>query len=231
MAPPMLGNSPQHGRDLTAAAVMLALCAAAILDLATATSLSLTDKAPSFWVVLFGLADAYASPVALGTVFLAGILWMARSPKAFIFIFDVTLWLSMIALLVNVVGLIVCLFDKQDNPEFLLLSAGLVYLENIAVFAAYYWRFDHPHQKRIATGEQTHPGVVFPQNTLAFKTLHGWNPGFIDYLFLSFNTSSTFGPTLPIPLRGAIQFGMMLQVAFAMAVLVMIAARAIGMIS
>ena len=55
--------------------------------------------------------------------------------------------------------------------------------------------------------------------------------GIVDYLFLSFNTASTFGPTLPVPLRAPVQLGMMLQVLIAMAVLVMLAARAIGLIS
>ena len=52
----------------------------------------------------------------------------------------------------------------------------------------------------------------------------------VDYLFLAFNTSSTFGPTLPVPLRSSIQVGMMIQVLVAMGVLIMLAARAIGMI-
>ena len=65
---------------------------------------------------------------------------------------------------------------------------------------------------------------------MQMKSLAGWRPAVIDYVFLSFNTSSTFGPTLPVPLRGSIQLGMMLQVAVAMTVLVMLAARAIGLI-
>jgi hypothetical protein len=52
----------------------------------------------------------------------------------------------------------------------------------------------------------------------------------MDYFFLSFNTSSTFGPTIPVPLRASIQLGMMLQVTIAMTVLLMLAARAVGMI-
>ena len=113
---------------------------------------------------------------------------------------------------------------------FLLLSAAFVYVQNIAVFVAFYWRFYHPCQQRVADGEQTHPGILFPHSTMQMKSLEGWRPAVIDYAFLSFNTSSTFGPTLPVPLRGSIQLGMMLQVAVAMTVLVMLAARAIGLI-
>jgi hypothetical protein len=222
---------PPICRDRTAIAALLTLGAASLLDVATSTSLSLTDRAPSLPVVMFRLADAYASPVALVTTLIAALFWLWRRPRLFKLGFDLTLLLAIIALLDNLVGLIVCLFDKSDDPGYLLLSACLVYLENIAAFAAFYWRFDHDFQRRIAGGEETHPGIVFPHNSMSFKTLHHWRPSIVDYLFLSFNTSSTFGPTLPIPLRGSIQMGMMLQVAIAMAVLVMLAARAIGLIT
>ncbi|MCE9620010.1 MAG: hypothetical protein K8R92_08870 [Planctomycetes bacterium] len=218
-------------RNPTAAAALLAVGVASLLDLATSTSLSLTDQSPSFYVLMFRFADDYSSPVALASAAVAGLLWVIRSPRVFRYFFDLALWMAMIALLDNLVGLIVSLFDKQDNPKFLLLSASLVYLENIAVFTAYYWRFDHIHHRELAPGETCHPGIVFPHHTMTFKTLRGWRPKIVDYLFLSFNTSSTFGPTLPIPLRGSIQLGMMLQVTIAMAVLVMLAARAIGLIS
>lgn len=214
----------------TIGAVLGSLAVASLLDMATSESLSLTDHAPSAAVIMFRAADTYASPLALLTGIMALMLWWQRAYRSLRLVFDVTLALAIIALLDNVVGLIVCLFDKQDNPGFLLLSSSLVYLENIAVFAAFYWRFDHAHQHRVAAGEATHPGILFPHNTMSFKSLQGWCPGFVDYLFLSFNTSSTFGPTLPVPLRGPIQIGMMVQVMIAMAVLVMLAARAIGLI-
>ena len=105
-----------------------------------------------------------------------------------------------------------------------------MYLENIAFFTVFYWHFDHPLQIRIAAGEKIHPEIVFPQYGSPFESLANWKPSYLDYLFLSFNTSSTFGPTHPIPLRGTVQVGMMLQVSIAMAILIMLAARAIGLI-
>jgi hypothetical protein len=228
-------NTPRHMHDeprcTTHGALVLTLAVAALLDMGTSTALGLTDHAPSVPVIMFRVVDAYASPATLIASLIAGMLWLRKGEKAGQLFFSVTLALAMLALLDNVVGLIVSLFDKQDHPADLLLSASLVYFESIAVFAAYYWKFDHPYQVRIAAGENIHPGIVFPHNTCAFDSLTGWQPTFMDYAFLSFNTASTFGPTLPIPLRNPIQIGMMLQVAIAMAVLIMLAARAIGLIS
>jgi hypothetical protein len=231
MTSPTHSDSHDETRCATTGAIVATLGVAACFDIATSTALSLTDHQPSLSVVMFRVADAYASPIALLTTLITAFFWLIKSQKSFKLFFNITLWLSMIALLDNLVGLIVCLFDKQDNPEYLLLSACLVYLENVAVFAAYYWRFDHPLQIRIAAGEKINPGIVFPQNTYGFQSLVGWRPKYVDYLFLSFNTASTFGPTLPIPLRNPIQIGMMLQVTIAMAVLIMLAARAIGLIN
>ena len=211
-------------------AIVATLGVAALLDIATAETLSLTDHAPSLGVVIFRLIDSYASPVALASTLLAWIFWILRSQIHFKFFFKMTMGLSLIALLDNLLGLIICLFDKQDSPGFLLLSASFVYLENIAFFTVFYWHFDHPLQIRIAAGEKIHPEIVFPQYGSPFESLANWKPSYLDYLFLSFNTSSTFGPTHPIPLRGTVQVGMMLQVSIAMAILIMLAARAIGLI-
>lgn len=221
---------PRHPGRLTAAGVLLTLCAGSALDLATVTTLRLTDSAPSAAVMAFRFLDEWSSPAALGASVIAFAAWLRGSERGFLRIFDAALWLSVLALMVNLVGLVACLFDKQDNPGWLLLSAALVYLENVAVFTAFYWRYDHRHQLDAIGRRGYHPGLLFPHTTLDYSSLKDWLPGYVDYLFLAFNTSSTFGPTLPVPLRSSIQIGMMIQVTVAMAVLVMLAARAIGMI-
>lgn len=214
----------------TSGAVLLSLVAASLLDLGTADALRLTDRAPSTAVLLFQFLDRWTTPAALVAALIGGVAWIGGTPAPFRRLLNLTLALALVALLVNLIGLIACLFDKQDKPGFLLLSAALVYLENIAVFTAFYWRFDHGWREPIADGARPHPGVVFPHDTADFHTLQGWRPGFVDYLFLSFNTANTFGPTLPVPLRASMQLGMMLQVLVAMTVLVMLAARAVGLI-
>ena len=221
---------PKISARATAGAVQFSLVVASVLDLATSNALRLTDRTPSNAVIAFQFLDQWATPAALVASGIAGVVWASGPRRAFLRLLDLALALAMLALMVNLVGLIACLFDKQDNPGFLLLSAALVYLENIAVFAAFYWRFDHAYREWRGEGVAPHPGVVFPHDTATFHSLKGWSPGFVDYLFLSFNTASTFGPTLPVPLRAPVQLGMMLQVLVAMAVLVMLAARAIGMI-
>ena len=224
---------PQHGAaslHRTGGAALIALSVAALLDIGTSSSLQLTDPHPSPAVMALQWLDIWASPIAMCTAATTAVLWFMPWQRAFMRLFDLTLAFTVTALVVNVIGLVASLFDKQDKPGFLLLSAALVYLENVAAFTGWYWRFDHRFRHCPADGERAHPGLVFPHDSASFPSLKGWQPGIVDYLFLSFNTASTFGPTLPVPLRAPVQLGMMLQVLIAMAVLVMLAARAIGLI-
>ena len=117
---------PRHPGRATAAGVLLTLCAGAVLDLATVTTLRLTDTAPSTAVLVFRFLDQWSSPAALAASVIAFAAWLRGSERGFLRIFDFALWLSVLALLVNLVGLVACLFDKQDNPGWLLLSAALV---------------------------------------------------------------------------------------------------------
>ncbi len=215
----------------TGGAALIALVFADLVDLATSLTMLLTDPNPSFLVEARQLLDLWTSPVALSTAAAALVLWFPPRRRAFIHMFDVTLGLSVLALTVNAVSLVASLFDRSADPGFLLLSSTLVYVQNVAVFTAWYWRFDHRFRRDDADEESEHPALVFPHDSAGFRTLENWTPGIVDYVFLSFNTASTFGPTLPVPLRVSVQLGMMLQVTIAISVLGMLSARAIGLIT
>jgi hypothetical protein len=57
-----------------------------------------------------------------------------------------------------------------------------------------------------------------------------WRPGFVDYLFLAFNTSTAFSPTdVPVLSRWA-KVLMILQSSISLGALVILAARAINIL-
>ena len=57
-----------------------------------------------------------------------------------------------------------------------------------------------------------------------------WRPGFVDYLFLAFNTSTAFSPTdVPVLSRWA-KVLMMLQASISLATLAILAARAVNIL-
>jgi hypothetical protein len=68
------------------------------------------------------------------------------------------------------------------------------------------------------------------QPSVATQAQLKWSPGFVDYLFLAFNTSTAFSPTdVPVLSRWA-KLLMMVQATIALVVVIVLAARAINIL-
>ena len=132
--------------------------------------------------------------------------------------------------------LVAALPSHRIAPPDLLRASAALWISNILVFASWYWRLDAggPHARE-ARGAHTDGAFLFPQMTLNRQTrtdLHeqGWSPGFVDYLFLAFNTSTAFSPTdCPVLTRWA-KLLMMLQSLISLATVVLLAARAVNIL-
>jgi hypothetical protein len=130
--------------------------------------------------------------------------------------------------------LILGLPSKKEAPAELLRAAAALWLCNILVFATWYWRLDAggPHARDVQKFH-TDGAFLFPQMMLpkGFKSVsRGWRPGFIDYLFLAFNTSTAFSPTdVPVLSRWA-KCLMMIQSSISLGTLAILAARAINIL-
>jgi hypothetical protein len=120
-------------------------------------------------------------------------------------------------------------------PTILLRSSAVLWISNILIFASWYWRLDaggpNARDRRAVHGEGS---FLFPQMTLDASDpdspAHGWSPGFVDYLFLAFNTSTAFSPTdVPVLSRWA-KLLMMLQSCISLATLALLAARAVNIL-
>ena len=122
------------------------------------------------------------------------------------------------------------------EPQQLLRSAAALWLSNILIFASWYWRLDGggPHE-RAQTPGHTDGAFLFPQMTMdpAAKLAAGegdWEPNFVDYLFLAFNTSTAFSPTdVPVLSRWA-KILMMLQSLISLLVIALLAGRAVNIL-
>jgi hypothetical protein len=145
---------------------------------------------------------------------------------------------SMIA---SIAFLIQGLPKHREQPEALLRSAVGLWLTNILVFALWYWRLDAggPHARERSKGKLD-SAFLFPQmlqrdedtyDVAAHKRKRvPWTPEFVDYLFLAFNTSTAFSPTDTAVLSRNAKLGMMAQSLISLAILVLIAARAVNIL-
>ncbi|MGH9584401.1 MAG: hypothetical protein ACRD4O_15865 [Bryobacteraceae bacterium] len=129
-------------------------------------------------------------------------------------------------------ALIAALPDKRLPPEELLRSAAALWAGNVLVFASWYWRLDAGGpSSRDRRHTHTEGAFLFPQMTQrGLATARAWKPGFVDYLFLAFNTSTAFSPTdVPVLSRWAKAL-MMVQSCISLGTIAILAARAINIL-
>ena len=136
----------------------------------------------------------------------------------------------------SLVLLVAALPAHKQTPVALLRSAAALWVTNILVFASWYWRLDAGGPAaREMRGVHTDGAFLFPQMTLDQQAKREmgeecWSPGFIDYLFLAFNTSTAFSPTdSPVLSRWA-KVMMMVQSLISLTTIALLAARAVNIL-
>jgi hypothetical protein len=132
--------------------------------------------------------------------------------------------------------LVAALPSHKEQPQVLLRSAAALWVTNILVFATWYWRLDAGGPRaREMRDVHTDGAFLFPQMTLdpkAKRTMgeDRWSPGFVDYLFLAFNTSTAFSPTDAPVLSQWAKILMMIQSIISFATVALLAARAVNIL-
>ncbi len=124
----------------------------------------------------------------------------------------------------------------KDPPVELLLSASALWFSNILLFASWYWRLDGggPNARDRKTAH-VDGAFLFPQMVMDPKLKkqmgeENWSPGFVDYMFLAFNTSTAFSPTdVPVLTRWA-KVLMMVQSMISLTTVALLAARAVNIL-
>jgi len=140
------------------------------------------------------------------------------------------------AMIASLIFLIEGLPKHRESPAALLRGAGLLWMANVLVFALWYWRLDAggPLARDRRTG-RVDSSFLFPQMLIRDsaaedfgKKPSSWSPHFVDYLFLAFNTSTAFSPTDTAVLSRWAKLGMMTQALISLAIVVLLAARGVG---
>lgn len=129
-------------------------------------------------------------------------------------------------------GLLVAAIPKHEiDPKVLLRSAVALWVTNVLVFALWYWRLDAggPHERDKVPGHRD-GAFLFPQMNLESSSDPNWSPNFVDYLFLAFNTSTALSPTDTPALSRWAKILMMLQAMISLAVIAVLAARAVNVL-
>lgn len=144
--------------------------------------------------------------------------------------------ITTLALVGSVFLLVTTLPSHKESPLELLRSGALLWLTNVIVFALWYWRLDGGGPtKREERGEFGSRSFFFPQMQVEASERERykiglWRPRFVDYLFVAFTQSSTFGPTdAPLLARWA-KVLTMTQAFISLSIVVLLISRAVGVL-
>ena len=144
--------------------------------------------------------------------------------------------ITTLALIGSVILLVRTLPTHRSSPLQLLRSGGLLWLTNVIVFALWYWRLDgggptvRHKERKFGSTSFLFPQMQIPQDERAQFACGRWRPRFVDYLFVAFTQSSTFGPTdSPLLARWAKVLAM-IQILISLTIVVLLISRAIGVL-
>jgi hypothetical protein len=116
--------------------------------------------------------------------------------------------------IVNMFTLVMAPSLQNASQNWLILDLGLLFASNMLAFSLWY---------QLADAYLKGGAFDFPSNAAHPDDPPRW----IDYLFLSFNTQSTFGPTVEGIRTRPVKVMMMLQTSLSLIVLVVLVARII----
>jgi uncharacterized membrane protein len=136
-----------------------------------------------------------------------------------------------IAMIASLIHLVQGIPQHLETPKALLRSAGALWVTNILIFALWYWKLDAggPLYRERPDG-MSRSSFLFPQMMGRENQDPSWAPNFVDYLFLAFNTSTAFSPTDTAVLSRWAKLGMMLQSIISLAIIALLAARAVNIL-
>jgi hypothetical protein len=131
----------------------------------------------------------------------------------------------------SVVLLVLDLVDGGlRSPAELLTAGGAIWLTNVLAFALAYWELDRGGPAARAAATHAYPDFLFAQMQSPQLADPDWEPQFVDYLYLAFTNATAFSPTDVLPLSRWAKVTMMVQSAVALAVVVLVVARAVNVL-
>jgi hypothetical protein len=120
----------------------------------------------------------------------------------------------------------------RTNGHELFRAAINIWLTNVIVFALWFWLLDEggPVRRRRLPGRTGHD-FLFPQQENPEIASDAWQPRFVDYLYVSYTNAAAFSPTDVMPLTQWAKLLMMVESAASLLTLLMVAARAVNILS
>jgi hypothetical protein len=115
-----------------------------------------------------------------------------------------------------------------DSAGQLLTIGAVVWITNVIAFALWYWHLDRGGPAERARGSGVAPSFRFPEEDLPDVLGAGWQPAFVDYFAVSYNTATAFSPADVSAIRPWAKLWMIVESAISLALVGMVIADAIN---
>jgi uncharacterized membrane protein len=113
----------------------------------------------------------------------------------------------------------------------LLLGGAQIWWTNVIVFALWYWELDGGGPPARLRDPQAPRDFAFIQMTDPEVAKPDWRPRYADYFYVSFTNSSAFSPTDTMPLSRPAKLLMTVQSSISLLTLLLVAARAVNILT
>lgn len=118
----------------------------------------------------------------------------------------------------------------------LVYSAIIIWSTNVIIFSLWYWELDRGGPTIRATPQERLPDFLFPQMGLDAPTRAAmvepdWRPRYLDYLYVALTNGAAFSPTDAMPLTRKVKGMMGFQSIVSMVTVVVVAARAVNILT
>lgn len=118
-----------------------------------------------------------------------------------------------------------------ESARELFATGAIVWLINVITFALWFWDLDGGGAAaRASTSDVARRAFVFPEMTLTDFVSDDWFPQFGDYLALSFNTATAFGPTDVSAIRRWAKLTMISESLISLILATLVIARAVNIL-
>lgn len=146
-----------------------------------------------------------------------------------------TLIFSLVAEVVTLTTLSYLMSEMMTRPDDfsgkqLLTTSIAGWLTNILAFAFLYWQIDRGGPEARINNTGIRPDWLFPQIGVPGDAPPGWQPTYVDYLFLSFSTATAFSATDVMPLTARAKMLMMFESVVSLSMLLVVVSRAINIL-
>jgi hypothetical protein len=129
----------------------------------------------------------------------------------------------------SLVMLIAGIATEQGFEGHDLVWAGIdIWVTNAIILAVWYWEVDGGGPRVRADAPVGYHDFLFPQYQISQPWT--WRPQFLDYLFVAFTNAASFAPADTLPMTTRAKAMMSLQSLISLAVILIVAARAINVL-